>query len=390
MKVVLIEIWSHGGTAQYVAELAQGLNDSQNEGDEVHLLVPRNFVVPDSLRGCAVRVHKVLPELRGWKLGGKLGSAAGLSWLRLRQIARAVRFIRRVRPDVVHIFSISMVSRGLLRQIRQIGAKAIVTVHDLPRAGGGWSQAFYRLWSKHFTKADRLIVHGSWSLSQIESGWGEDAARRTLVMPFGLYDYGKATAGRAELRERFGLSQDAVVLLFFGNLRRNKGLELIIEALGQSNSRALHLLVAGQRPSQSEPSLEWYQDLARECGVENQCTWIIRFIENQEVADVFACSDVAVLPYGRSFAAQSSVLSVAAACDVPVLASDVGDIGATVRDYGLGLCLEPESLEVWAQALRDLGSGQLSWDERHGDDLARDASWSSIGGKLWALYAQTK
>ncbi len=43
MKVALMEIWRHGGTAQYAAELARGLYASKEQPDEVHLIVPTNF-----------------------------------------------------------------------------------------------------------------------------------------------------------------------------------------------------------------------------------------------------------------------------------------------------------------------------------------------------------
>lgn len=381
MKVALIEIWRHGGTAQYAAELARGLYASKAESDEIHLIVPTSF----SYTSSEYQLHKVLPELTGAKVGGKLGNVASLSWLRTRQAARACQELDKIKPQVVHVLGTSAVSKKLINHVHKLNAKLVVTVHDLP-LGKGWSQLLYNFWSKHFTSADHIIVHGKWSKSQVESEYGDEAAKRTSVMPLGLYDYGIPSCSLEESRHRFNLPQDKSVILFFGSLRRNKGLETLIEALALETSRKAHLFVAGQRPAKSEPPVEWYQELAREKGVADKITWLIRYVEDREVADIFSCVNVVALPYMKSFAAQSSVLSVAAAYSVPVVASDVGDIGTTVREYGLGLCVEPESPPAFAALINSLLSSKRAWDNKRSREFAQYTNWTNIGRQHWALY----
>ncbi|HYJ85236.1 MAG TPA: glycosyltransferase, partial [Pyrinomonadaceae bacterium] len=142
---------------------------------------------------------------------------------------------------------------------------------------------------------------------------------------------------------------------------------------------------AGQRPANSEPTVEWYQELSRTLGIEDRVTWLIRHVEDKEIPEIFNCVDLAVLPYMKSFEAQSSVLSIAAAYDVPVIASDVANIGETVREFELGLCVESESAEQLAEGLRTLAITPRS-SNTSAQRFARISNWTEVGRQYWLLY----
>jgi glycosyltransferase involved in cell wall biosynthesis len=187
------------------------------------------------------------------------------------------------------------------------------------------------------------------------------------------------------MRQFLKLPEDKEIVLFFGSLRRNKGLEILIKALSLESSGRLQLLVAGQRPANSEPSIDWYQTMAREQGVDERITWLIRYIDNREIADIFSCVDVVALPYMKSFAAQSSVLSIAAAYNVPVIASEVGDIGPTMKEYDLGVCVEPESPHLLATSLSSISRYKAARSNKS-REFARHSNWTNIGHQHWSLY----
>jgi len=63
---------------------------------------------------------------------------------------------------------------------------------------------------------------------------------------------------------------------------------------------------------------------------------IDRFIDEGALPDVFACADVFLLPYARSFNSTSGTLPRAAASGVPVISGDHGLVGHRVQEYGLG------------------------------------------------------
>jgi glycosyltransferase involved in cell wall biosynthesis len=345
MKVLLIEPWNHGGTVHYAAQLAGGLAAAVPASESaVHLAVARGF--PYAPPG--VTIHKGLTELRGARRGGRAASFLALGWRRRRQALEAVQLAELVKPDVIHVLGTSAVSGSLVHFARARALPLIVTVHDLP-TGEGIAQRAFAFRSRHFTSADRILVHGDWSLKRLVERYGPSVGAKARPIRFGAYDYGSPTASTSELRARFRLPSHGPVVLFFGSLRRNKGLEVLLRALRRAPS--VHLFVAGVPASGSEPGVEWYQRLARHIGVDARITWLTRYVGDDEVADVFGSADVVALPYLRSFAAQSSVLSIAATFGVPVIASDVGEMGREIRERSLGIYVQAESIEALGDAL---------------------------------------
>jgi glycosyltransferase involved in cell wall biosynthesis len=109
---------------------------------------------------------------------------------------------------------------------------------------------------------------------------------------------------------------------------------------------------------------------------------IPRYLSDREVAAVFARADVAVFPYLR--AAQSGAVRVAMAHGMPVVASDVGGLSESCREYAGALLTPPSEPDALAQAMikaRELVGRQFSdpftW-ERSID--AYDAVFEAVRG----------
>jgi glycosyltransferase involved in cell wall biosynthesis len=75
-----------------------------------------------------------------------------------------------------------------------------------------------------------------------------------------------------------------------------------------------------------------------------------RHIDDPEVAQLFLDADIVALPYTE--ASQSGVLNLAAAFGKPVVATDVGELRATVESNNLGLVVPPASSVHLAHAIR--------------------------------------
>lgn len=119
---------------------------------------------------------------------------------------------------------------------------------------------------------------------------------------------------RAGARRRFGIAGDDLAVLFFGQVRPYKGLDLLfdaVERLAEESDRPVVLLLAGA--VREETPDEVLSRLPKGVRVVSK----LEFIPDSEVGDWFAAADLAVFPYRAILNSGSAHL--AAAYDVPVV-----------------------------------------------------------------------
>ena len=98
---------------------------------------------------------------------------------------------------------------------------------------------------RFYRRADALFVHSRSQAADLLEFANVDAARVHVVPHGNPYDYGPPKpASKAVLRTQLGLPQDKTVALFFGNIRDEKNLALLMQAASRYKD-CLHLVVAG-------------------------------------------------------------------------------------------------------------------------------------------------
>ncbi len=141
------------------------------------------------------------------------------------------------------------------------------------------------------------------------------------------------------LRQEFGFEGGSLVLLFFGYVRKYKGLDILIEAFPKilSQHPKAKLLIVGEFYDDPKE----YFNLIKKLKIEVQVKVINQFVPNEEVAKYYQASDVVILPY-RS-ATQSGILNVAYGFNKPVIVTDVGGLAEFVDEAKTGFVVEPNS-----------------------------------------------
>jgi len=206
------------------------------------------------------------------------------------------------------------------------------------------------------------------------------APRRRVRHPFyAQFDQRRWT--RETARAKLGLAPDADVALFFGYVRRYKGLDSLLEAWPLVRAkRPVTLIVAGESYEDAAP----YHELAEKAGGEPGVRLMLRYIPDDEVEALFKAADVAVLPY-RS-ATQSGVTHVAYALGVPVITTDVGGLAETVRPGETGLVVPPGDRDALAGAIVRYFEQGLAPKLRAGvAALQHEHSWEVLAGEVMAL-----
>lgn len=142
-----------------------------------------------------------------------------------------------------------------------------------------------------------------------------------------------------EIKAEFGFEPQSLVLLFFGYVRKYKGLDILIEAFPSilSQNPNAKLLIVGEFYDDPRPYLEQVKNLK----IEDKVKLINQFVPNEDVAKYYQVSDVVILPY-RS-ATQSGILNVAYGFYKPVIVTDVGGLAEFVDEGKTGFVIEPDS-----------------------------------------------
>ncbi len=161
---------------------------------------------------------------------------------------------------------------------------------------------------------------------------------RSSLPPFDCYLTGD-NFSKNESRKELNLSDNDKVLLFFGYVRKYKGLDILIDALPRATKLIpeLKLLIVG----------EFYDDVSKyvsqvkKLGLQEKVIIVNKFVANEEVGKYYTAADVTVLPY-RS-ATQSAVLNVSYSFGKPVIATKVGGLTEFVKNNYTGIIVAPES-----------------------------------------------
>jgi glycosyltransferase involved in cell wall biosynthesis len=168
---------------------------------------------------------------------------------------------------------------------------------------------------------------------------------RYAFVPHPIYNVFGSALPKVEARKRLGLADERIIL-FFGYVRRYKGLHLLLEAMPQIlKNIPLKLLIVGEFYDDEETHRKEIQRLrlADHVIVHSQ------YILNDEVALYFSACDVVVLPYIS--ATQSGIVQIAYHFDKPVIATDVGGLAEVVLDGKTGHIVPPSNSEALAEAV---------------------------------------
>ncbi len=213
---------------------------------------------------------------------------------------------------------------------------------------------------------DNVLPHEKTPVDKMLTGWALKAGDSFIVqsksvekdlrsliespsyklVPHPVYEIFGGSTDKTEARRKFGLMQDEKVILFFGYIRKYKGLHVLLEAVSKAlASVRFTLLVAGEFYDEERS----YREQIDRLGIAGSVKVFSDYIPNDEVAAYFSAADVVVLPYLD--ATQSGIVQIAYNFNKPVITTDVGGLAETVIHGKTGLVVPPNSPEDLAAAI---------------------------------------
>ena len=292
------------------------------------------------------------------------------TWWRSLQ---AARFIRALRPDVLHLDNLSLRLAPLLWSLRHI--PMVLTLHDPePHSGeDNWRVSLGRRLT--FPQVDRFFLLNRSGVAGVSQRFGI-APGRLDTGHLGVHGLVKEWLAEPP-------AEEPRTVLFFGRMSRYKGLDVFYRAatLVAAKLDAVRFVVAGRSfPGYALPP---EPELPRGGSVEV----LHRYMHNRETAELFARATVVACPYLD--ATQSGVVLTAFAFGKPVVATRVGGLPEYVQDGVNGLLVEPGDAEALAAAiLRLLQEPGLREHLRAGIAAQTETtiSWAMAAEKIAASY----
>jgi len=352
MRIVLVDPLAY--TPPYDHSLAQALGE---KGHDVTLLTsrfphgrapePNHYGREELFAPVSTRVFRRSPL----RLAAK-----GLEYA--PSVARLVRRIERIDPDVVHVQWLPRPELDL-RWLRRVAddRPLVLTAHDvLPRR-----RRAQPVWPDVLETAERVIVHSHRAVEQlVELGLGRERIAR-IAHPVFEGEKLPPPEGRT--------------LLFFGLIRDYKGLDVLLEALPEIPDASL--VVAGDPvdpvPKSADPHVEWR----------------LRFIEADEVSALMTRAAAVVLPYRQLDS--SGVLATAIGYGRPVVVTDVGSLGEIVREFKAGEVVPVDDAKALAEACtRLLEPKTLAAAAAGAKKAAKALTWEHSAADHDRLYREVR
>lgn len=330
MKVLLIETASGGHHDYYASAL-------QKAADETV------YIVPEKIEGIA---SKQIVIDSGFAM--KKSFWGYLAWL-----GKIHRVVKAENPDVIHFLYGDIFYRnfGLGLKYACTGKHSIMTCHHIRR-------------SRLHDFSLRRIAHRLKALVVHTESLKNDLDAMGLVNAVQI-DYPEfmeiACIPRDEALAELGIAvQDGDrVLLALGGTRRDKGLDILLEALKTVNGR-FHLIVAGEENTYKRDFI-----LAESAGYESRVSLLLEHLDDKKFVKCLNAADIVVLPYRKIFDGASGPLTDGAYIGKMIVGPSHGSIGRAITANHLGLTFEAENVESLSRVIDEALSCNFVPDEKY-------------------------
>lgn len=275
------------------------------------------------------------PAPRGLVIHTAINSINPFNWLAVGNK------IRRAKPDIIVVrYWLPFMGPALgtiLRRVRKNKHTRIICIADniIPHEKRFGDRPF----TKYFLKTcDAIVTMSEKVLADLQQFDTQKPARLVLHP---LYDSFGAIMPKAAAREHLQLPQEERIILFFGFIRRYKGLDLLLEAIArlktQPGGSNVKFLIAGEFYEDEKPYLQMIDNL----GIKDQLVLRTNFISDSDVKYYLCSADAVVQPYRN--ATQSGVTPLAYHFEKPMIVTNVGGLPSLVPHRQAGLVVEPNA-----------------------------------------------
>lgn len=317
------------------------------------------------------------PAPKGLEIRSVINSINPLNWLSVGNR------IKNEKPDLI-IVRYWLPFMGpcfgtILRRVRKNRHTKIVAITDnvIPHEHRPGDMAF----TKYFLKsADAFLAMSKDVLKDLK----QFTDKPSVFSPHPVYDnYGNAVS-REEACKKLGLNPTDKYILFFGFIRKYKGLDLLLDAMKDERIKqaGIKLIVAGEFYADGDSYIQQIQNN----GIGDSVKLFTEFIPNDEIKYYFSATDLVVQPYRT--ATQSGITQVAYHFEKPMVVTNVGGLAEVVPDGKVGFVTAPDPTEIANAIIRFFEPNSLPNLQQNIAAEKQKYSWDTLLTNLLGIAKQ--
>jgi glycosyltransferase involved in cell wall biosynthesis len=262
--------------------------------------------------------------------------------------------LKRIKPDIIVVrYWLPFMGPALgtiLRRVRKNKHTRIIAITDnvIPHEKRPFDIPFTRYF---LNSCDAFITMSEKVMTDLRQ-FEKNKPAREILHP--VYDTFGEPIAKEEARKKLGLNANDKILLFFGFIRKYKGLDILLDAMKllPHTPGAPKLLVAGEFYEDEKN----YREQIKRLGIEDSLILRTDFIPDSEVRNYLCAADVVIQPYRN--ATQSGVTPLAYYFEKPMIVTNVGSLPRFVPNEKAGLVCEPEPASLTAAITRYFELGE--------------------------------
>lgn len=247
-------------------------------------------------------------------------------------------------------YKIPFASSALLKRNR-----TVVTMHSFPNG-----KLKHLLMKRFLQKADAVIVHSEYIKKQMESIGLTNV--HCIDYP-SFYDYSPLPP-KEEIRRQYGLSAGDIVFSALGTIRKDKGLDLLLEAfkyVDDGHKEKIVLNIAGKYSSFMEKAD--IERLAEKYNIRTRL--LIRTLSDREFQENVLISDYMVFPYRKNMTGNSGPMTEAIVNGIPSIVPADTNLASIAVENHVGMTFEQDNPESLASVLMEACEKEYVCDDTY-------------------------
>ncbi len=320
-----------------------------------------NFLFPGKTQFSEDAPPKSTPITR------KISTINPISWI------SAAKHINKIKPDIVvirYFMPFFAPSLGFIARRLKSCTKLAFCDNIIPHENRIGDHTLTSYFVKPFD--------GFVTLSQkVKNEIRQFSSKKVMYLPHPINDNLGNHIDKTEAIKHLNLDSNQKHILFFGLIRKYKGLDLLIQAMSDERIRKLNvkLVVAGE----FYDSKDEYDKLVSSLGLEKIVLFTNGFVALDDIKYYFGASDLIAQTYKT--ASQSGVTQIAFHFNRPSLVTNVGGLGEIIDNGRNGHIAEPNVDDIASKIVEFYNSKDVDYERHVAEDKVK-YSWETFSQSM--------